>query len=556
MEAVIVAQTAQVTAGLHAIDWAVLIAYLLAMVAIGASFYKGQKTTKDFFLAGRSMSWLPVGLSVVATLFSAISYMAIPSSVQKFGLVLTMGAFMVFFCIPIVTRIFMPFYHRMQVYSAYEYLEYRFDVNVRCLASAMFIVWRIVWMSLAVFSSSIALWAATGAPAPLWVIIVLLGAFATFYTYLGGMKAVIWTDVIQFVVLFGGMAIAAIMIVFKVDGGVAGIFGAMSEAGKTSLVGHVPELAAAQSFWGKIVAFFCTQNATLTGVLVASFVGHIAFYCVDQATVQRYFTAKSLEDSQKSFWVNAIANVSIHFCLAFLGMALFAYFKANPHPAMLAGRPFEFDWKYPYFIATVMPAGVAGLLIAALYAATMSSVDSGINSCCTAFWVDFWRRLKYGEISPSKAQVDEATQHHQLTVARVMTGVFGVIAILSAICISILGKGQIIELTNKLVNSFCGPMFAIFLLGMFSKRTRPLGVFIGAVAALVVMNGLTYVEIDGHKLSWQWPPAVGLVVGLVVGYLVSLCQDPPSEEKQQWTLAEQRKTWGEGEASEQGDSLS
>ena len=131
-----------------------------------------------------------------------------------------------------------------------------------------------------------------------------------------------------------------------------------------------------------------------------------------------------------------------------------------------------------------------------------------------------------------------------------MTGVYGCIAILSAIGISVLGKGTIIELTNKLVNSFCGPMFAIFLLGMFSKRARPLGVFIGAVVSLIVMNGLTYVEIGGHKLSWQWPPAVGLVVGLLVGYVASLCEGPPSEEQQQWTFGNQRRVWRERDAAE------
>ena len=544
----------QAAAGLHLVDWIVLVVYLLAMVAVGASFYKGQKTTKDFFLAGRSMGWLPVGLSVVATLFSAISYMSIPSGIQMHGIVLSMCAFMVFLCIPFVTRIFMPFYSHMQVYSAYEYLEYRFDVSVRCLASAMFIAWRIVWMSLAVFSSSLALWAATDTPIPLWVIILGLGAFATFYTYLGGMKAVIWTDVIQFLVLFGGMAIAAVLIIFKVDGGLSGIFEAMREAGKLEPLGNVPEIAAASGLWGKFIEFFTTQKATLVGVLVASFVGHLAFYTVDQATVQRYFTAKSLEDSRRSFWVNAIANVTIHFCLAFLGMALFAYFIKHPHPATLVGEPFKFDWKYPYFIATAMPVGVAGLLIAALYAATMSSVDSGINSCCTAFWVDFWQRLVHGQVKPQSDAGDEAQQHQQLVVARVMTGVFGVIAILSAIAISIFGAGAIIELTSKLVNSFCGPMFAIFLLGMFTTRARPLGVVIGAVTSVVVMNVLMHVEIYGRKLSWQWPAAVGLIIALGVGYVASLLEKAPAAEKLEWTFAKQSQKWQADEASTEAET--
>ena len=544
--------------GLHALDWIVLVVYLLAMVAVGASFYKGQKTTKDFFLAGRSMSWLPVGLSVVATLFSAISYMAIPSGIQRYGIIKWAGASMVFFCIPVVARVFMPFYSRLQLYSAYEYLERRFDVAVRCLASGLFIIWRIVWMSLAVYASALALWAATGCPIPLPVIIVVLGVFATAYTFLGGMKAVIWTDVIQFVVLFGGMVLASLLIIAHVDGGIAGIFGAMRDAGKLSFIGTIPEMEGATTFMQKVAAYFGTSEATLMGVLFASFVGHVAFYCVDQVTVQRYFTARSLKDAQKAFWVNTVANVSIHTCLAFLGMALFAYFAANPHPESVGGTPFKTDWGYPYFIATAMPAGVAGLLIAALYAATMSSVDSGINSCCTAFWVDFWQRLVKGKVKPGESDggENEVQARQQLTIARVMTVVFGAIAVVFG-CLIAASKdvADIIVLTSKLVNALCGPMFAIFLLGLFSRRARPLGVCIGALTSLLLTYTFVFDKINvllhlyDFRLNFLWPSTVGLAVGLVVGYLASLIEGaivgPPSDEKLHWTFAEQRKLWGE-----------
>ena len=545
------ANAAQASAGLHALDWVVLGVYLLGMVAVGASFYKNQKTTKDFFLAGRSMSWIPVGLSVVATLFSAISYMAIPSAIQRYGIILVAGATMIFFCIPLVAKVFMPFYNRMQLYSAYEYLEYRFDVRVRCVASGLFILWRIIWMSIAVYAPSLALWAATGSPVPLWVIIIILGTFATAYTYLGGMKAVIWTDVIQFLVLFGGMVLAAILIIFQVDGGVAGIFQTMQDAGKLSFVGKIPEMASAEGFLQKMRAYFCTSEATLIGTLVASFIGHAAFYCVDQVTVQRYFTAKSLKHAQKSFSLNAFANVCLHIGLAFLGMALFAYFAAHPPPQEIAGQAFRHDWRYPYFIATAMPVGVAGLLIAALYAATMSSVDSGINSCCTAFLVDFWQRLKYGEVSPAAAKSDERREQDQLMVAKVGTLVLGVVVVICACLIPLIGE-SIILLTNKLVNSLCGPMFAIFLLGMFTKRARPLGVCIGALFSLLLTYTLIFDKINfllrPYKLSFQWPAVFSLVVALVVGYVLSLLEKKPDITKLEWTFSMQRKLWKGREA--------
>ncbi|MFC1805986.1 sodium/solute symporter [Planctomycetota bacterium] len=533
--------------GLAVLDWVVLVAYLALMVAIGACFYRGQKSTKDFFLAGRSMPWLPVGLSVVATLFSAISYMAIPSSIQQYGLIMVAGSVMVFACLPIVNRVFMPFYSRMQVYSAYEYLEHRFDVRVRCLASGIFILWRVVWMSVAVYAPSLALWAATGGRVPLIPVIIVLGLFATFYTVLGGMKAVIWTDVIQFVVLFGGMVLASILIVAKVEGGLSAIWQQMVDAGKTGFVATIPEMEQATGLLAKLKAYFFVQGkATLMGVLVASFVGHIGFYTVDQVVVQRYLTTRSLRHARRSFWVNAVANVSLHLFLTFLGMALFAYFATRPVPTEIEGVAFKNDWKYPYFIATAMPMGVAGLLIAALYAATMSSVDSGINSCTTAFMVDFWRRLKYGEVRVPEATETGKTAEHNLFLARALTLVFGVTVTIIACFVGRLGT--IIEIANKLVNGFCGPMFAIFLLGMLSRRARPRGVCIGALISLLLMWYYTFFATV--KLSFQWPSTVGLVIALALGYGLSLLEGPAEPEKLQWTLAEQRKLWREDEDDE------
>jgi SSS family transporter len=508
--------------GLHFLDWLVLGVYLVGVIVLGASFYKGQKTTKDFFLAGRSMSWIPVGLSVVATLFSAISYIALPAANQRFGIILVAGSLAVFACIPVVNRVFMPFYHKMQVYSAYEYLERRFDIRVRCLASGLFILWRIVWMSTAVYAPSLALWAATGGQIPLIPTIIILGLFATFYTVLGGMKAVIWTDVIQFVVLFGGMVLAIIFIVLKIPGGVGEIWQTASDAGKTAFLIDVPGVQQATTAWGKIVAYFTVQDrVTLMAVIIASFVGHVGFYTVDQATVQRYFTAKSLKDAKKSFWLNSFANVSLHFGLAFLGLALLAYFMRHPYPETIQGLPFKSDWGYPYFAATALPVGVAGLLLAALYAATMSSVDSGINSCTTAFMVDFWRRFKFGEVSVDVTRESDEENAHDLHLARVLTIILGLFITFVACFVGNLGT--IIEIAGKLVNGFCGPMFAIFLLGMFTKRARSLGVCFGAGGAMLIMWYFTF--FSTAKLNFEWPSTFGLILALSLGYGLSLAQD-------------------------------
>lgn len=509
--------------GLHPLDWMVLAVYLVGTIALGASFCRGQKTTKDFFLAGRSMSWLPVGLSVVATLFSAISYIALPSANQKYGIVYLMGSFAVFLCIPAVTRVFMPFYHRLQCYSAYEYLEKRFDVRVRCLASGLFILWRMVWMSTAIYAPSLALWAATNGQIPLVPTIVILGVFATVYTMLGGMKAVIWTDVVQFIALFGGMVLAIVFILLQIPGGFGAVWETAREAGKTSLLIDVPGMAQASSLGAKLHAYFflTSERCTLLAVVVASFVGHIGFYTVDQATVQRYFTARSLGDARRSFWVNAFANVGLHVGLAFLGLALFLYFRHHPLPATIQGQPFKTEWGYPYFAATALPAGVAGLILAALYAATMSSVDSGINSCTTAFMVDFWRRLKYGDLTVN-AETDSAEKSAEdMRLARSLTLLFGLLVTVIACFVGQLGS--IIVIAGKLVNGFCGPMFVIFIMGMFTRRAKSLGVIYGALLSLGIMWHYTFFA--KTQLNFSWTSALGFIVSLASCYGLSLYQD-------------------------------
>jgi Na+/proline symporter len=284
--------------------------------------------------------------------------------------------------------------------------------------------------------------------------------------------------------------------------------------------------------------FFCGNDyITLWGVLFASLVGHAAFYTVDQVAVQRYFSARDLGTARRSFWVNAVANVCLHIGLAILGMALFAYFLKSPHPEQVVGREFEHQWRYPYFIATAMPTGVAGLLIAALYAATMSSVDSGINSCTTAFMVDFWRRLKLGQVSVPKTVELGEEGAAELRMARWLTLVIGAFVTVLACFVGELCT--IIQIAKKVVNSFCGPMFAIFLLGMLTRRARPLGVCLGAGVSLAVMWYFTFFT----DLNFMWPSTLGLAIALGLGYGLSLLEKAPAPEKLTWTFAEQRKTW-------------
>ena len=196
---------------MHPVDVAILVAYLAALAAVGVYFSRRQTNLDDFFLARQSMSWLPVGLSLMAALDSAIDYLMQPSATIRYGLILLVGTSSWLMLYPWVARVTLPFYRRLNYFTAYEYLEARFDVRVRSLAAGIFIVWRLGWMATAIYVPCLAIEVATAGRLPVTTTVIVLGAVVTLYTAMGGVKAVIWNDVMQFCVRFGGLA--AVMII-------------------------------------------------------------------------------------------------------------------------------------------------------------------------------------------------------------------------------------------------------------------------------------------------------------------------------------------------------
>src|SRR5262245_7398137 len=208
----------------HPIDVVTVVIYLTALAVVGVYFSRRQTSLGEFFLARQSMTWLPVGLSLMAALDSAIDYLMQPSATIQFGLVLLVGTTSWFFLYPWVARVTLPFYRRLNVFTAYEYLEARFDVRVRTLAAAIFLIWRLGWMATAIYVPCLAITAATGGTIHLSTMVVVLGCVVTLYTALGGVQAVIWNDVMQFCVRFGGLAAVVWIAATSVPGGVPAIW--------------------------------------------------------------------------------------------------------------------------------------------------------------------------------------------------------------------------------------------------------------------------------------------------------------------------------------------
>ena len=513
--------------GLGGIDFAVMGGYLLLVFLLGAAFAREQRSTKDFFLAGRTMGWIPVGISLMATIFSAISFISVPSVVATFGLVIFAGSWVSLLLIPIVTRVFIPFFCKLNVYSGYEYLEHRFDVRVRCMASGMFIVWRICWMALALYVPCLALQAAMGSEnmALLYTMIVVLGVLATVYTVLGGMKAVIWTDVVQFCVLFGGVVVAIVYISGRVHGGVAGVWAFARQQGHLDVMMSStvrPEFGSLFQ-WAK---WYFTLPISLVAVMVGTFISQLGFFSVDQVMLQRYFSAKSEREAKRSFIMNVIGLFVLGFLLTMLGMHLFAFYQGEV-PGELAARGGGWDRVLPYFASHEIWAGVAGVIIAALFAATMSSVDSGINSVSTAVLVDFYQRLCKKQKYPWQSENDLEQSKRQLVLARWLTVFFGLVATVLACFVREIGD-NVIDITNKIVNNFSGPMVGIFLLGIFTRKASSWGVLIAPIVGVFSAFVMTVPMRSLFGTSWEigvsgwWASAIGLIITLTLGYLISL----------------------------------
>jgi SSS family transporter len=530
------------------IDVVVIVSYLLMLVGIGFYFSRRQKSIESFFLAGRRMGWLPIGLSLMAALNSGIDYVAGPSTVFKYSLIFTVGVLSWIFIYPWVAYVSLPFYRRLQTVSAYEYLERRFNVGVRTLAACIFLLWRIGWMGTAMYVPALAIEAITGGRIPAVPLIIVIGTVVTIYTMLGGIEAVVWTDVIQFCIMLTGVAAAVIVILHNINGGVSEVWRLAAAQGRTSFHFDL-DIPVGASLWDRIRLYFAEPRA-LTAILIATVLGRTAGYTSDQVMVQRFQTTKSLKDSRQAFVINAVGDTIWTLGLAFVGLALFAYYQTHALPEEYRQNT---DKVFPYFMANVFPTGIIGLVVAAVLAASLSSIDSALNSCTSVIVVDFYNRLYLGRqvtmsgrsvaqvASPESGEGERAVDYAsgerinqaaalderaQLRVSRITNLCFGILGIFIACSVGRLGI--VLEIGNKVIQTFTGPILAIYLLGMFSRRARSYGVILGGAVGTVVA---LYVAFVSTGITFLWPTVFGFVATIVVGYVSSLFMPRPEGEK-------------------------
>ena len=481
--------------GLQTLDLLVVFFYMASILVAGWYFSRGQRAAEDFFVAGRSMPWMAVGLSIVATLLSTLTYLAAPGEMIQHGPALALGWLSIPFTFVIVNWIWIPFFMKLRVTSIYEYLEPRFGLATRWVAVGLFVfVLRILWMAMIVLTASVAVaqitheiaqqslpWHPTAVQ---WDLQVLwsVGILATLYTMMGGIKAVIWTDVAQFVALLAGLVLTILYVFLET---------------KTGPIQWWTNLTSEAGAHGGFPDWF-SLDITNRNVILFTVMNAVAWYSctfiADQVAVQRYLTTKSIKAAQRGNLINFVGDFIVMILLALCGMALLTYYLDAGHQAVFAGgitnprHPDVADKVFPHFIAHGLPVGVSGFVIAALFAVAMSSLDSGLNSIAAVITTDVVRRRN-----------PELDERRELRLARLLTVVVGFVCTLAAYRMYLVpGDYNIIGYTARTFNLALGPLGMIFIVGLFFPRVGERAVLIGVTVAFLVATWTAW----SVEISW------------------------------------------------------
>ena len=482
------------------LNWAVLIAYLLMMIALGYYFMKRENGAEDFFKGGGRIPWWAAGISIYATMLSAITYMAYPA--KAFTTNWTYYPMLVTILIvsfPVI-RYYLPFFRRLNVTSAYEYLEHRFNAPLRLMASALFIIFMVARMALVLYLPSLALTAVTGID--IYICIVLMALITIVYCTMGGVEAVVWGDVVQGIILVGGAFLAIAYLVFSTEGGASGFLHIASDNGKFQLFD-----------WS-----FDYRSATFWVVIIGGMANNLISYTSDQTVIQRYLTTKDEKAAKNSILLNGVMSVFVSVAFFAIGAGLYTFFKT--HPAEIDYTMAKNDIIFPFFMMSQLPAGVAGLLIAAIFAATMSTISSNINSVATAFTVDFYQRFK-----------KNTTDRNLLLTARYSSLISGVFGMLIALLMATWNILSLLDFFQEILGLLSSGLGGLFLMGIFFPRIGAKAATIGFVAGIVSVF-LTKNLTDTSFLLYG---AIGMMVSVLVSWLVSfILGEKKSDERLTW----------------------
>jgi Na+/proline symporter len=542
---------------MHPIDWTVLVAYVVWILWDGVRRAKDTDKVEGYFLANRSLPWWAVGLSVMATQMSAITIVGTTGQAYDSGL----GFIQFYLGLPLAMVILsvtlVPFFHKAKVYTAYEYLERRFDVRTRTLASLLFLLGRTFSLGVVLAAPSVVISAILGWSIPLTILV--LGVPMVVYTSIGGVQAVAWTDVKQMVIIVFGMLAAVTVLLL-------GILPEVSFGRALDLAGATGRLEALD------FSFDLSTPYTFWSGLIGGLFLSLAYFGCDQSQVQRYLAARSVNEARHSLLMSGYVKIPLQLLILGTGVLVFVFYVFQPppmlfnraHDDLVAAGPYgaeyaaleaEFDaavidrseagtagnretfltrdarvaeiraravgivkattgdeqfndvnYVFPTFITTRMPVGLVGLMIAAIFAAAMSTAAGELSALSSATVIDFYRRHF----------VKQATDAHYLRVSRLATMFWGLFA--CVVAVNSVNRGSLIEVVNRYGSFFYGSLLGVFLLATLSKRATSTGAFWGLIAGMTVVLVVAFTT----SVAFLWHNLIGAVVVFAVGSAISV----------------------------------
>ncbi len=442
-----------------------ILLYLGGTMALGIYFSRRNTTTEEYFLGGRSFPGWAIGISLMGTSISSTTFIAFPAAAY----VLDWRQLVSTLTIPLVgifaILFFIPLFRKSRLTSAFEYLGMRFGKGPRLFGAISFLLLQCIRIAKVLFLVAIPVSILSGVQ--VYYIIIVLGIFVAFYTILGGIDAVIWTDVIQAIVLIGGGLIAATFIIIKLPGGLQQIF---------EIGGNYHKFSLGSTQWN-------VNERTFWTVLLLGAFNSLVMFSSDQNNVQRYVASKSTKEARKSVAIFSLISIPTWTLFFFIGTCIFVFFKIYPEP-LVGGL--EAEQVFPYFIFTKLPPGISGIIIAGAIAAGMSSLDSGINAIATVTITDIYKPF----IRKGKSD------HYYLKIAKLTTVIVSMLMIGGGLLFSQIEMESMNDLSWTMASVFTGCVAGVFMIGFFTKRVGNIAVSV-AIVLSVLLNIFLGISIAG-----------------------------------------------------------
>ncbi|MBN2012787.1 sodium/solute symporter [candidate division KSB1 bacterium] len=478
-------------------DWFVIALYGIGMLTIGWYYAGRTKSSEDYNLGGRNMNPVMVGLSLFASILSTLSYLAYPGEMIKNGPIYFLNLLVFPLVYIIVGWLFIPIIMRMKVTSANEILEIKLGGSVRLLGTFFFLSLRLLWMATIIYATVdnilLPIFGINSQYLPL--ICAAMGIVTLAYTSMGGLRAVVLTDVIQTVILIGGIIVTIVLISIH--------FGGVSAWLPSDWPVHWPKAK---------FGFDPTTRVTMANAMLMVFMWYICTAGSDQIAIQRYLATKDAKSARHTFGISVATNLVVQVLLGLAGLALLAFFTAAPNLLPDGNTIFSVsDRLFSQFILLKLPVGITGLLTAGLMAAAMSSLSSGMNSSATVISEDIIKRFTRDRF---------ASDEQQLRHAKYTAFVIGTVVVIISMFLGNV-QGNLLDILIKVVNLFVGPLFLLFFMAMFIPWATATGTFIGGLSCTAIAIAISFYNIFGIAILWSLPIsfAGGVVIGIMFSFL-------------------------------------